>query len=78
MDFNPTFFSHPLADDGYTLAHADKAIREFWIEHGIVCRRIGGAIGKALGSPCVTNVWIPDGSKESPIDRKGPRQRLAN
>jgi len=78
MDFNPTFFSHPLADDGYTLAHTDKAIREFWIEHGIACRRIGGAIGKALGSPCVTNVWIPDGSKESPIDRKGPRQRLAD
>jgi L-rhamnose isomerase len=78
MDFNPTFFSHPLADDGYTLAHADKAIREFWIEHGIACRRIGAAIGKALGSPCVTNVWIPDGSKESPIDRKGPRQRLAD
>ena len=78
MDFNPTFFSHPLADDGYTLAHADKAIREFWIEHGMACRRIGRAIGKALGSPCVTNVWIPDGSKESPIDRKGPRQRLAD
>jgi L-rhamnose isomerase len=78
MDFNPTFFSHPLADDGYTLAHADKAIREFWIEHGIACRRIGATIGKALGSPCVTNVWIPDGSKESPIDRKGPRQRLAD
>jgi L-rhamnose isomerase len=76
MDFNPTFFSHHLADDGYTLAHADKAIREFWIEHGMACRRIGRAIGKALGSPCVTNVWIPDGSKESPIDRKGPRRRL--
>jgi L-rhamnose isomerase len=78
MDFNPTFFSHPLADDGYTLAHSDTAIREFWIEHGMACRRIGGAIGKALGSPCVTNVWIPDGSKEGPIDRKGPRQRLAD
>jgi L-rhamnose isomerase len=78
MDFNPTFFSHPLADDGFTLAHVDKAVREFWIEHGIACRRIGGAIGKALGSACVTNVWIPDGSKESPIDRKGPRARLAD
>jgi len=78
MDFNPTYFAHPLAADGYTLAHADKAIREFWIEHGIACRRIGAAFGKALGSPCVTNVWIPDGSKESPIDRKGPRQRLAD
>ncbi len=55
-----------------------EAIRRFWIDHGIACRRIGAAIGKALGTPCVTNVWIPDGSKETPIDRKGPRQRLAD
>ena len=54
-----------------------QAIRQFWIDHGIACRRIGAAIGKALGSPCVTNVWIPDGCKDTPIDRKGPRQRLA-
>jgi L-rhamnose isomerase len=77
IDFNPTYFAHPKAADGYTLAHRDASIREFWIEHGIVCRKIGAAIGKALGSPCVTNVWIPDGSKDTPIDRKGPRERLA-
>ena len=50
----PLFFSHPNADDGFTLAHGDKGIREFWIEHGIVCRHIGAAMGRALGSPCVT------------------------
>jgi L-rhamnose isomerase len=77
LDFNPTFFSHPLASDGFTLAHRDKAVRRFWIQHGIVCRRIGAAMGRALGTPCVTNVWIPDGFKDTPVDRKGPRQRLA-
>jgi L-rhamnose isomerase len=77
MDFNPTYFAHPKAASGLTLAHPDAAIRKFWVDHGIVCRRIGAAFGKALGSPCVTNVWIPDGMKDSPIDRKGPRQRLA-
>jgi L-rhamnose isomerase len=78
MDFNPTFFSHPKADDGFTLASPDAGIREFWIEHGIACRRIGAAIGEALGSPCVTNVWIPDGYKDLPVDRRGPRERLAS
>jgi len=77
MDFNPTFFSHPKAADGFTLSHPDRAIRRFWIEHGIACRRIGAAIGKALGKTCVTNVWIPDGYKDTPVDRKGPRERLA-
>ena len=76
LDFNPTFFAHPKAADDLTLTHRDKAIRSFWIEHGVVCRRIGAAIGKALGKPCVTNVWIPDGSKDTPVDRKGPRERL--
>jgi L-rhamnose isomerase len=76
MDFNPTYFAHPLAAGGFTLAHADPSVRNFWIDHGIICRRIGAAIGKALGSPCVTNVWIPDGLKDTPIDRKGPRERL--
>jgi L-rhamnose isomerase len=76
MDFNPTYFAHPLAASGFTLAHADPSVRKFWIDHGIVCRRIGAAIGKALRSPCVTNVWIPDGSKDMPIDRKRPRERL--
>jgi len=77
MDFNPTFFSHPKADDGFTLSHPDAGIRQFWVEHGIACRRIGGAIGQALDTPCVTNVWIPDGYKDLPVDRKGPRERLA-
>jgi len=76
MDFNPTYFAHPKATDGLTLSHPDDAIRTYWIEHGIVCRRIGAAIGQALGSPCITNVWIPDGSKDTPVDRKGPRERL--
>jgi L-rhamnose isomerase len=76
MDFNPSFFSHPRASDGFTLAHRDKGIREFWIRHGIACRKIGAFIGKSLGSPCVTNVWIPDGMKDTPVDRKGPREML--
>ncbi len=76
MDFNGTYFSHPMADSGYTLSSADSDVRRFWIEHGQVCRRIGAAMGLALGTPCVTNVWIPDGSKDTPVDRKGPRLRL--
>ncbi len=77
VDFNPTCFSHPKASDGFTLSHADKGIRDFWIEHCIACREIGAAIGKALGSPTVTNVWIPDGYKDTPVDRLAPRQRLS-
>jgi L-rhamnose isomerase len=77
MDFNPTYFSHPKADDGFTLSHPDPGIRQFWIEHGIASRKIGAAIGEALGSPCVTNVWIADGYKDIPVDRKAPRERLA-
>src|SRR5436190_8583147 len=76
LDFNPTFFAHSKAADGFTLAHCDPEIRGFWIGHGIVCRRIGAAMGKALGTPCVTNVWIPDGYKDTPVDRAGPRERL--
>jgi len=76
LDFNPTFFSHPKASDGFTLAHADPGIRQFWIEHGVVCRRIGAAMGQACRSPCVTNVWIPDGYKDIPVDRRAPRERL--
>jgi L-rhamnose isomerase len=76
LDFNPTYFSHPLADGGATLTHRDARVREFWIEHGRACRRIGAEMGRQLGSPTVTNVWIPDGSKDLPIDRKGPRERL--
>lgn len=76
LDFNPTFFSHPNAADNFTLTHRDPAVREFWIAHGIACRRIGAFIGSSLGTPCVTNVWIPDGMKDTPIDRVGPRERL--
>ena len=76
MDFNGTYFSHPKADSGFTLASADESIRKFWVEHGIVCRKIGAYMGKELGTPCVTNTWIPDGYKDVPADRKGPRERL--
>jgi len=76
VDFNPTCFAHPLADSGFTLAHSDKAIREFWIRHCIICREIGAYFGKTLGKTCVTNIWIPDGYKDLPVDRLGPRQRL--
>ncbi len=76
MDFNPTYFAHPKAADGMTLAHPDRGIRRFWIEHGIACRKIGAAIGAALRTPCVTNSWIPDGMKDLPVDRVAPRQRL--
>jgi L-rhamnose isomerase len=77
LDFNPTFFSHPLAADGFTLSHRDAAVRQFWIEHGRACRRIGAEMGRQLGSTTITNVWIPDGSKDLPADRLGPRERLA-
>lgn len=76
IDFNPTCFSHPLADDGFTLAHADAGIRQFWIEHCIACREIGAYFGRELGTPAVTNIWIPDGHKDTPADRLAPRQRL--
>ena len=76
LDFNPTCFSHPLADDGFTLSHRDEGVRAFWIEHAKRCRRIGAAMGRALGTPTVTNVWIPDGYKDIPADRQAPRQRL--
>ncbi len=76
IDFNPTCFSHPLADDGFTLAHPDPAVRAFWIEHCIRSREIGAYFGRELGTPAVTNVWIPDGFKDTPFDRAGPRARL--
>lgn len=76
LDFNSTFFSHPKAADGFTLAHPDKAIRDFWIEHAIACRKIGAEMGRQLGSTTVTNIWIPDGYKDTPVDRLGPRRRL--
>jgi L-rhamnose isomerase len=76
MDFNGSFFSHPKAESGFTLSSANEQVRSFWVEHGIVCRKIGAAMGKQLGTPCITNLWIPDGYKDVPVDRKGPRQRL--
>lgn len=76
MDFNPSFFAHPKASSGYTLSSPEAAIRDYWIEHGKACRRIGAEIGRQLGTTCITNVWIPDGSKDAPVDRKGPRERL--
>ncbi len=78
MDFNHTFFSHPRAASGFTLASYDEAVRNFWIEHGIACRKVAEHIGKELGSPCVTNLWIPDGFKDIPIDRKKSRELLKN
>lgn len=76
LDFNPTFFGHARADDNLTLSHPDPGIRDFWIEHGARCREIAAAIGKALGSQCVNNIWIPDGSKDIPVDRMAARRRL--
>ena len=76
LDFNPSFFAHPMADSGYTLASADPKIRKFWIEHSKACRRIASAFGANQGSPAVNDIWIPDGSKDYPADRLSPRERL--
>ena len=76
LDFNSTLFSHPLAADGYTLSHRDRKVRAFWIEHARRARKIGAAMGKALGTPCLHNLWIPDGAKDCPVDRMGYRERL--
>jgi L-rhamnose isomerase len=76
VDFNPTCFSHPLAADGFTLSHRDPAIRQFWIEHCIASRKIGEYFGTELGTPAVTNIWIPDGYKDTPADRLTPRRLL--
>jgi L-rhamnose isomerase len=76
VDFNPSYFAHPKAQDGFTLAHPDKGVRDFWIEHGIRSREIGAAFGEALGTPAVTNFWMPDGFKDTPADRKTPRLRM--
>jgi L-rhamnose isomerase len=78
LDFNCTCFSHPLSDDGFTLSHPKKEIREFWIEHVQRCRAIAEEMGKQLGSPCIHNIWVPDGSKDSTVNRLGYRQNLKN
>ncbi len=77
LDFNPTCFSHPNAGDGMTLSHPDKSIRDFWIRHVKRCRRISEYFGRELGTPSVMNLWIPDGFKDTPVDRLTPRRRLA-
>ncbi len=76
LDFNATCFSHPKADDGFTLSSKNEEYRKFWIEHLKRCRLIGAEMGKQLGKPCVHNNWIPDGSKDTPIDRFGHRALL--
>lgn len=76
LDFNPTYFSHEKSEDGFTLSSADPAVREFWIEHGRRCRRIGEYFGRETGTLCITNHWIPDGYKDITIDKLSPRQRL--
>ncbi|MBO6791885.1 MAG: L-rhamnose isomerase [Dinoroseobacter sp.] len=76
LDFNPTFFAHTKADDNLTLAHPDKGIRDFWIEHGKRTRDIAAQMGRALGSPCINNIWVPDGYKDTPVDRMVARARL--
>jgi len=78
LDFNPTCFSHPKAADDFTLSHRDAAIRQFWIEHCIASRKIGEYFGRELGTPAVTNIWIPDGFKDTPVDRQSPRKRLCD
>jgi L-rhamnose isomerase len=76
LDFNPTLFSHEKAADGLTLTHPDPEIRKFWIDHCIASRKIGEYFGRELGTPCLTNIWIPDGYKDVPSDRLTPRKRL--
>jgi L-rhamnose isomerase len=76
LDFNATLFSHPKADDGVTLSHKDPAIRKFWVDHVKQARRIAAYIGEKQGSPCIHNIWIPDGSKDIPVDRYGHRKLL--
>ncbi|MBE9910554.1 L-rhamnose isomerase [Enterococcus mundtii] len=76
LDFNPTFFSHPMMKDGLTLAHPDKEVRDYWIEHGKRARKIAAYMGKEIGQTCIDNFWMPDGMKDNPIDRLSPRQRL--
>ena len=76
LDFNPSCFSHPLSADGFTLSHADKAIRQFWIDHCKASRRVSAHFGEQLGTPSVMNIWVPDGMKDLTVDRLAPRQRL--
>lgn len=76
LDFNPTLFSHPKAEDGLTLSHPNEEIRQYWIDHCIASRKIGAYFGQELGTPALTNIWIPDGYKDVPSDRLTSRVRL--
>ncbi len=76
IDFNPTFFAHPKMKDGLSLSSPDEQTRKFWVAHGKACLEIAAEIGKAMGSPCMVNIWIPDGYKDIPSDRLSPRMRL--
>lgn len=78
IDFNPTYFSHPLVKDGLTLSSPDKGVRQYWVEHGIACRKIAEKMGKELGETVITNFWMPDGMKDMPADRLSPRKRMAD
>ena len=76
IDFNPTFFSHPMVKDGLTLSSPDDTIRKYWIKHGIACLKIAEYFAEETGIPCVMNIWIPDGYKDIPADRLAPRARF--
>lgn len=76
IDFNPTFFSHPMVKDNLTLSSPDKEVRDYWIAHGKACLRISEYFARETGIPCVMNIWIPDGYKDIPADRLGPRRRF--
>ncbi|OGV71436.1 MAG: L-rhamnose isomerase [Lentisphaerae bacterium RIFOXYB12_FULL_65_16] len=76
LDFNTSLFAHPLANSGFTLASADDKVRHFWVRHAIACRRIAEAMGRAQRGPCIINHWVPDGAKDTPVDRWSPRRRL--
>ena len=76
LDFNPSCFSHELSADGFTLAHSNAEIRQFWIEHCQASRKVSAYLGEQLGTPSVMNIWVPDGMKDLTVDRLAPRQRL--
>lgn len=78
LDFNPTYFSHPMSDSGFTLTSGDERIRSYWIEHGRRCREIGAYFGRELGTACITNHWIPDGFKDTTVDKLSMRMMLAD
>jgi len=76
LDFNETFFSHAMAESGFTLSSRDRKVRDFWVKHSQRCREIGEAMGKSLGTPSIIDLWIADGYKDTPADRYTPRALL--